>query len=146
MALEYTLSLETDLEPSKAIALLMAVEAYHSEAGQVVAPGVTVVTQIAKGLSAEVILDEFSFAPILQITFRLDKFGDLEGSRKLVIRAVNTLLRKLPGRAVLLFNGEVVILQRTLEDLLLNDDRSFWREDMLSLIDQPYEWAQIASI
>lgn len=146
MALEYKLSLEGDFGVSEIRDILVDLVGYKNDGESLFVDGVTAIVVESKGLSSVVVQDEFGFLPKVRITFRLNKFLDLSLLQEKVIKATNTILHQYTGEAVLLFNGEAVILQRDKSGLYLNEIDNFWKRNILNAVDLPYDFKKIDSI
>src|SRR5262249_50375552 len=88
----------------------------------------------------------FGFSPSVCVLFRLEKFEDSEVGVITVLRVTIELFRHLSGDAVLLFNGEHVLLLRIRGRLFLNTGRGFWSPSRLHEVTLPYEEKGIPSL
>ena len=129
MGLDYTLSLISDMLPSEAVNLmadrleLKKVDEAHLVGAAMMAS----VKQPSRGWQ-EMIEEGFHFTSTLLILFRLDPNDEgYEQGLRLMLRATQVLLER--GKdAVLLFNGEHILLQRSQGRLVLNTEYSHWTQ------------------
>jgi len=64
-----------------------------------------------------------------------------------MIDVVDRFLQTWPDDAVLLFNGEIVLLHRQAGTLRLNRNASWWQNDQnRARVTIPYEWAEIPKL
>lgn len=64
-----------------------------------------------------------------------------------MIDVVDRFLKTWPDDAVLLFNGEIVLLHRQAGTLRLNRNASWWQNDQnRARVTTPYEWAEIPKL
>lgn len=130
MATEFSLELSTDLKPARALRLMadrLGLEWGDEE--HLLGPALWVsAVEATPGWSTAEVEEAFHFRPTLSVGFRLDpNSDDYEESYHLLLRAVLLLLEH--GRdAVLLFNGETIVLQRLAGQLVLNADYRVWKE------------------
>lgn len=146
MALEYMLRIATNLEPEKVLDFFASILELKKEPDYLSGSGLIIYASPESELGRSIINDEFHFTPTVRVTFRLDKFDDMEIGKIKFLRGTLELLRQAPGDAVLLFNNEDVILQRTGGRLILNDKSSFWTPEHLSEVKLSYEMRSIASL
>lgn len=150
MALEYSFEGALDLDATAAlqqVATELGLSATDSV--RLHGPALQIFTLSQSDLRKSVIEDAFHFRPTLSIGFRIDSNAsdqDYETGKHLLIRVVVALLQQSPGAAVLLFNGETVLLQRLDERIVLNQD---WREwtsyDLLRDVTLPYDQRPLPS-
>ena len=92
---------------------------------------------------------EFGFAPTVDVWFRINSRQDEEMGKQTLLRAVALLLDRFPGDAVLLFNGEHVVLQRLGGSLSFNNNfsklLSYWPKSELAVESLSYEWRSLTS-
>ncbi len=149
MALEYSLSIHTDLGPAELLRLLfpggtpqpapkgsgaiLNTEHLHASAMRH-APGPISPLQ-----------EELGIEPTASVLFRLDKFRDTRQGRTEVIRATVAFLSQRTEDAALLFNGEIVLLARRQGLLTVNPSCGFWDDASdLALLPKPYEVRSLA--
>ena len=97
-------------------------------------------------LESNTIIEEFGFLPSVSITFRVNKNADMEEVRKCLILGCMELLSNNSEDAVLLFNGETVIMWRRETMLLLNKIKGFWTDDVLAQIPIAYNLETMPNI
>ena len=146
MALEYMLRTATNLEPERVLDFFASTLDLKKEPDQISGSGLIIYASPESELGRSIINDEFHFTPDVRVTFRLDKFDDMEVGKIKFLRGTLELLSRTPNNAVLLFNNEDVILQRVGGRLILNDKSSFWTPEHLSEVRLPYEMRSIASL
>lgn len=143
MATEYHLSVATPQEPQPVVQLLAeALRLEQQPDGFLVGPGILLGVRPMTGLRRTVLREAFGFDPSLSILFRMyNNAPDDEYSmgKHILIRATMLVLERDPGDAVLLFNGEQVILQRLQGRLALNHDWQEWTSyQLLADVTLPY--------
>jgi hypothetical protein len=89
--------------------------------------------------------EEFGFTPTVCISFRRDNETDPVTVRTNLLRGCIALLEGNNDDAVLLLNGEVVILLRRNGRLVLNTVEGFWTDAELAVIPTPIEFESIPS-
>lgn len=146
MALEYTVTLGGEIQLSEVLEWLSSVPEFKRDNNKVIAPDLQILIDKTVGLSSLVIKDEFKFAPSVSISFRLNKFGDPVSMRKQVIHAVWRIFQHTIEDAVLLFNGQTVILLRIKEQLVLNRVEGFWIDEVKEVITGSYKFGDIPGI
>ncbi len=78
--------------------------------------------------------------------FRINTDDTLEIGERTLIRAVMTLLQKVTGNAILLFNYENLVLQRINNQLIFNQDMwEEWTANELEKVNLSYELKQLAA-
>ncbi len=105
------------------------------------------VSALACGRSRRELFEEsFGFRFDVGVYFRLTGGQDerREGYRTMLTIVVG-LLQQEPGQAVLLFNDEIILLQRFDGDLALNIDWQTWHKQGLDLITLPYRMQSLPS-
>lgn len=150
MALTYSFEGALDLDPVAALQWLAAeLPVEQVDQAQLRGPALQITTLGSSELRQSVIADAFGFRPLLGLGFRIDSNAaddDYVAGKHLLIRATVALLREYAGAAVLLFNGETVLLQRLHEQITLNQA---WREwtsyDLLREVTLPYELRPLPS-
>lgn len=146
MALEYTATLAGKLKVVEVQEWLSSVPGFKKDNGELMAPDLQISINESTGLASLVIEDEFGFSPSVSVSFRLNKFGDPVSMRKLIVRAMSTLLQYTLEDVVFLFNGQTVVLQRIKGKLELNRIEDFWINEVKELIIGSYEFGDIPGI
>ena len=149
MAIDYVFYIATILEPfqaldmvSKGFELEWASEPYgHCLFGSGMLVGANHPIELPQSLIEE----EFGFVPHIYIWFRINSNADREKARRIMIRVTVELLRQISEDAVLLFNGESIVLQRLGGNLLLNDAFNPWITELLPEVTLPYEIRNLPS-
>jgi hypothetical protein len=72
----------------------------------------------------------FGFEPDITVVFEIDKFGNQELLLRDMISMTSDILSKFAEDAVMLFNGEILILQKREGLLTLNAEWADWGGDM----------------
>ncbi len=149
MAIDYLFYIATILEPfqaldmvSKGFELEWASEPYgHCLFGS----GMLVGADHALDVRQSLIEEEFGFVPDICIWFRINSNADREKADQIMIQVTVELLRQISEDAVLLFNGESIVLQRRGGNLLLNDAFNPWITELLPEVTLPYEIRNLPS-
>ncbi|WNG25653.1 hypothetical protein F0U62_17750 [Cystobacter fuscus] len=76
--------------------------------------------------------------PSLNVHFTLDKFSDMSQAVTSMLQGVLAVLRQVSGDAVLLFNGDTVVLLRRGGHLYLDSRTGIWKMDRLKMVDMEY--------
>ena len=147
MALEYILRIATDLKPPQVLDFLARTLQFEVEPDSSLSgPGLTIAASVESKLGQSIISEAFHFNPTVRVTFRLDKFDDTDAGRLSLLRGTLELVRQLKSDAVLLFNGEDVVLLHANGELVLNEQNGFWTAEHLSQIDLPYQMRALESL
>lgn len=145
MALDYDLHMATALEPTQTLCLMLNKFSlkWNIDNNWLVGAGVIVGAIKSTELNQSILEEEFcGFRPTVSVWFEIDKFNYEEGMNTLR-QATMEVLRQVPGDAVLLFNGETIVLQRLGGRLILNEGWEDWNADLLAKVTLPYELRQI---
>lgn len=133
MALEYDLFLDDEFDESsiaKAVNLAFQQEPKSSEKEILVIEGTGVTPYMA-----EAILDQFGFAPKSGWTITLNKFAEPNLTSTKLLQSVFAVIQdERISNAVLLFSGEIPILQYQGNALLLNESRGYWDQRKIDLL------------
>jgi hypothetical protein len=137
MALEYDLHLVANINPRRALDLLaeQVGELVWSEGDSCLFHEVATITvgasRVVEGRPSAV-EEAFGFSPNVRVGFRfrydVDYDKDYARFKRLMLQ-VTTLLLEQAQDAVLLFNGETIVLQRFGGKLVLNADYHVWDDD-----------------
>ena len=142
MALEYDLHLTTSMKPRQALELLAGQIAgldWGDDHSFLFDPTVTMTATTSRTYTQSLFADTFRFAPTLGIGFRYVWESDYDRFRQLMLQATMLLLEHARD-AVLLFNGEIIVLQRLGGQLAFNSDYHMWDDEWLkSRLILPYE-------
>jgi hypothetical protein len=131
MALDYDLDLATHMRPAEALEQIASQfpELTWSEDKFFLFDETISISAIElRKRSQDLVKDAFGFTPTVSIGFRQAKDGDWEKFRDILLQATMLLLEHAQD-AVLLFNGENVILQRLMGRLAFNADSGLWRDE-----------------
>jgi hypothetical protein len=132
MSATYDLEISTDLTPAQVRALLaLRFKLKWWDETHLGGPATWISIGGRDSLGQDIMEESFGFRPTVSISFDPDTFSDEhdEGLR-LQIRAAIFLLDHCRD-AMLLFNGEVIVLQRLGGKLILNEDWNIWTEDLM---------------
>lgn len=147
MAVEFSLVISTDIEPIQALHIVfkkVGLE-WRDSNTYLVGPGV-LVSSIRKGALGQSVIEEaFGFRPNISVFFRISPKEDYEKGRHTLLQATIELLRQVPGDAVLLFNGENIVLQRIGGQLVLNEEWGNWTPSQLADVTLPHELRNLPS-
>jgi len=146
MAIEYTLEIAGPAQCDTLATRLCSIPGYRCTTEGVISSGLHVYISQPGPLEVEMTKEEFGFTPTASVTFRRDKEADPVMVRMSLLRGCMALLEENTEGAVLLFNGETVILLRRNGKLVLNPVDGFWTDEVIVLISAPYEFEHIESI
>lgn len=147
MALEYTLKVEEDFSSSQLLKLVFEMGHMQSDGDSLSGPGLVFVSAFTESsLGKSIIRDGFNFTPSKFLLFRLDKFDKTDQGVIYILRSTINILRHSSGDAILLFNGEDVVLARLSGRLILNDGWGFWNPKRLAEVTLEYKIENIPSI
>ena len=153
MAIEFDLDLSSGVEPTQALEML------SSHIGGLVLTwngvnsdylrGSTIEINVAEPIRSwpEIIREGFGFVPTLVVRFRfkLRAETDYDTNRQIMFRATMYMLEHAQD-AVLLANGETIILQRLGGKLAFNSECVVWDEEWLkSRLTIPFEYRPLPS-
>jgi hypothetical protein len=143
MALEYTLELSSKMTPTQAMDVLASsVErlAWGEERFVLHDPTITICATQSLSMTRKVIERGFRFIPDLSIEFRFVSNSDYDGFKETMLLATMCLLEHAQD-AVLLFNGETIVLRRFNGKLVLNSEYHIWDDDdwLKSRLNLPFE-------
>ncbi len=141
MAVEYDLNIATELEPIQALHIISdGLNLKWRTDTLLERPGIQVSAIPSPELRQSVIEEEFGgFRPTIFVLFRIFPNADYEGGIRILRQATMELLRQVPGDAVLLFNGETIVLQRLGGKLMLKEGWGNWNASELADVTLPYE-------
>ena len=136
MATEYEFDMATDLKTSQALELLSrhigGLTLTWNGKNSDYLLGSTIEIDISEPLKVwqETITKGFGFTPTLSVGFRFKTNTDFDAFSEIMNRAT-TLLLEHARDAVLLFNYEIIVLQRIGGKLVFNADYQMWDDDWL---------------
>jgi hypothetical protein len=140
VALDYSLDIATELEPIQALHIVSDGLGLEWRTDTLLEqPGVQVCAIKNSELGQSVIEEWFGFRPTISVLFRIFTNEDYEGGKHTLQQATMELLRQVPGDAVLLFNGETIVLQRIGGQLVLNQGWGNWNASEMAAMTLPYE-------
>ena len=145
MATEYELDMATDLKTSQALELLSrhigGLTLTWNGKNSDYLLGSTIEIDISEPFKSwqETITEGFDFIPTLLVGFRFKTNTDFDAFSKIMLQATMRLLEHAED-AVLLFNYEIIVLQRLGGKLVFNSDYQLWDDDWLrSRLALPFE-------
>lgn len=129
MSLDYTLVIETTLEPDQMAQIIAnATDLVVQNEYQLAGTAIDMLIRAETARGQEMIADAFGFRPTLHLNVRINPNvtdEDYVEAKRRLIHAVLAVLNHDAGNAVLLANNEQVVLQRINNVLTLNQQ---WRE------------------
>lgn len=138
MSMDYTFYVLTNLSPEsvmRAFLLSLGMPRNPDDECNVETPNFHAIAGRVTGRSREITLERFGFQPEVHVVFRTWPHLNPEAKAEMV-RGTLAVCRAIPGDAILLYNGEVVLFMRKAGELSVNSE--FWRGDY-SLFHPPYE-------
>ncbi len=121
MSTDYDLLVASDLTPQKMLDLLSLRLSLATSDMEMEKDGVLKISVRPALRGRQTTFQEaFGFTPTLAVHFRLNKFAGYKEAMCLLIRGTIAVLTQKEADAVLLFNGEQVILERIKGHLLLD--------------------------
>jgi len=143
MALVYELELSTSMSRMQVLGLLaVQVDGLEQDEEGPFLFGPTITTSVAEpdAMSRKVIKRGFQFEPTLSIGFRFVNNTDYDAFKQIMLRATVLLLAHAQD-AVLLFNYEIIVLQRLGGKLVFNSEYHIWDDDdwLKSRLSTPFE-------
>jgi len=143
MALEYDLYLASGMTPTQAFEVLASrvPRLARSEEGFWLVDETATITVAGVLASRQgVIGDAFRFIPTVRVGFRFVNDTDYDRFRQVMLEAMSLLLEHVQD-SVLLFNGEVIVLQRFGGKLVFNSEYHIWDDDdwLRSRLSLPFE-------
>ncbi|HEX8538839.1 MAG TPA: SitI3 family protein [Cystobacter sp.] len=145
MATEYELDLSTNMKPMRALELLSRhisglTPTWNGKNSDYLL-GPTIEIDVSEPFESwqETINDGFRFVPKLVVGFRFKNNTDSDMSSQVMFQATMLLLEHAED-AVLLFNSEIIVLQRLGGQLIFNSAYLLWDDDWLkSRLTRPIE-------
>jgi hypothetical protein len=123
MALDYSLILEADLESQSALKLILPIFDFKQCEEEKYLFGINnllIGSCEESELSKSIIEEDFGFRPSFYVWFRIRSNDDEDRKgRAMMTEIVLEVLHQIPGNAVLLFNGETMVLQRIAGEVTL---------------------------
>jgi hypothetical protein len=133
MALEYDLHLTTSMKPIQALEIMarqIAGLARSEDDSSLVDVTVTITATETRALTRSIIEEAFHFVPTLRVGFRFVNNADHDRASQIMLQATLLLLEHAQD-AVLLFNGEIIVLHRLGGKLVFNSEHEIWDDDWL---------------
>ena len=131
MGLDYSLKLAVDMQPEQVLRLMakeLGLKWWDDQ--HLGGPAVWISAGEISELGRSLIEEGFHFTPSLSILFRLSfNSPDYEEGNRIMMRAA-LLFFQLGGEGVLLFNGEIIVMQRLKGLLVLNEDFGGWTDGL----------------
>lgn len=113
MAISYALELEAEVEPVRLLHIISDRLGLKQQKDMLKGLGITVYAYCPDDSDKSLAEQEFGFRPGVCAGFRINSNSGYEEGMRSVLQASLTLLGEVPGDAVLLFNYETVLFQRT---------------------------------
>jgi hypothetical protein len=125
MSLYYTLEIAAKVEPTK-IADLLEVNAGFKRDSEVdlQAEGVTVGIALQDKDNQEIMIEEYGFCPNLNIVFHFVPSNEV--SKRNIAIATALVLKLDKGDAMLFYNGEIPVLRRSGQHLVVKEGWGEW--------------------
>ncbi len=150
MGLDYDWYLAGVKEPHELASEMVGLNGFKVERDSFEGPGVMGKILRVDKLGRSLLRESLNMEPDLMVGFRIDlgQYSEESGYTGVdtVIRACLDLQERLPGNAVLLFNGESTIWTRIGGLLVLNRAKGFWIQERLSLVKVPYKFEELPSL
>ena len=147
MAQSYGLSIETDLNAKELLKFVSTVKDFEWNGTFLLGSGmlISVFPETSEGQS--IMEEAFGFKPSVSIGFRMQPISvsEAEIGKLTMLQVTIEILKLVTGDSVLLFNGEIILLQRFNNQLLLNQDYALWRGAALAEITITYELKSLPS-
>ena len=143
MALEYDLHLTTSTKPKQALESLtghIGGLAWNEDSSWLFNEVVTITASESRSRTQSLFSDTFRFVPTLGVGFRYVWNSDYDRFKQIMLQATTILLEHAQD-AVLLFNGETIVLQRFGGKLVFNSDYNIFDDDdwLKSKLSLPFE-------
>jgi hypothetical protein len=138
MSMDYSFSVATSLSPEslmRTFLLSLGLPRNPDNECNVETANFHAIAGPVRGRSREISLERFGFQPEVHLVFRTWPHLNPEAKAEMV-RGTLAICRAIPGDAILLYNGEVVLFMRKAGQLYVNS--GYWRGDY-SLFSPPYE-------
>ncbi|MGK7876561.1 MAG: SitI3 family protein [Xenococcaceae cyanobacterium] len=129
--------MDTDTEPKEALLIIskkLNIEVTSDK--HLLGQGVLIGAIKESTLARSQIEEEFGFRPTIDVRFRINPKEEYQIGKRTVLRATIELLSKITGDAVLLHNGENLVLKRIKEKLILNKEWGNWNPMDLAELSQ----------
>lgn len=138
MSLEYELLIVTDWQPLDILNLLSRELELEWEETRLFGPGIVLGATHETYDPQSMMMENFGFQPTLDLWFWLDSQENYQRGKEILLEATMLVLKHLSGDAVLLFNSEYTVLQRTSGVLIFNQKILLSSKDELEKFKQPF--------
>ncbi|MFY0564119.1 SitI3 family protein [Archangium lansingense] len=148
MAIDYFLELATHLTSSKALGLLSRQTPglmWSEDKFFLFNPSTSISATESRALTQSIIADAFHFTPTLAVSFRYSKEPEHYDDFRQIMLEATLLLLEHAQDAVLLFNGEEIVLQRLGGKFAVNSDYHIWDDWLESRLTIPFEHRPLPS-
>jgi hypothetical protein len=145
MSLEFGLFIITELEPPQVVTIIAKLGLEKLTDSQLLGTGVLVNVQNTSTLRCSIIEEAFGFCPSLSVSFRIQPKENYVQGKCTLLRVTIELLTQVVGDAVLLFNGEDIVLHRLEGKLIINKKWDTWDNKILSELTASYERQELTS-
>ncbi|WP_309892178.1 SitI3 family protein [Archangium sp.] len=143
MALEYDLEMVANINKIQALETLakrITELQWSDDHSFLVDPTATITARASSASTQSLYKDTFHFVPTLGVGFRFVRHTDYDRFRQIMLQATILLLEHAQD-AVLLFNGEIIVLQWFSGKLVFNSEYHIWDDDdwLRSRLALPFE-------
>ncbi len=134
MSLDYTLNLTTDLTPEQVMQFVTtSVTSYkQTHATDAVGRGLTVSVITKTKLGQDIAEEEFGVRPTVGVVFHVVPSQGYDDGVRNMIQTTVVLLKSVTGDAVMLKGGELFMLQRKGDEIIIGED---WHRQFASALD-----------
>ena len=146
MALHYSLLIAGSAPRDALQARLSAAPGYQRTSEGAAAPGLKVRISEASRLDTQITKEEFGFKPAASVVFRADKEAEPVALRIRLLQGCMALLEGGTDDAVLLFNSETIVLLRRGGQVVLNQIKGFWTDEVLKVVPAPHRFETLRNL
>jgi hypothetical protein len=149
MALEYDINLVTSIGNKQALEMLASQIpglVWGDDHSFLFEPTATITASVTRASTRSLFEDTFHFVPTLRVGFRYVWDSDYDRFKEIMLQATLLLLQHAQD-AVLLFNGETIVLQRFGGKLVFNSNYHIFEDDdwLRSRLSLPFERRPLTS-
>ncbi len=135
--MEFSLTLAQSRARFEPLTVLSSLPDFANAGGKITAAGMEITVRRIAALRAAIICADFGFLPETEISFRFENVEDRQEAISNLVTAVDAVLRRSEGDALLLSLAGRVVLQRRAGALSLCPDGFFWSPQRLAIIQRP---------
>jgi len=133
MPIEFNMRIATDQSPEAVLDRVINYLGIHESRDHAREHSINCLDAITESSFAqELIQASFEFKPTVMLNIQLDKFGDLQRGKDLVVDAIKFLLLELPGEILVLEDNESALLLRRNGVVFVQSKSDFWSPSRLS--------------